>query len=544
MAAFDSPADSVRWDTFSTERTVLAVTRTMASTTRALDVLSLLADDERVQTCFTVAPRSQFDAGVDDLLATLGARNISWDDATRQEFDLAISASANGPLHQLQAPLMLLPHGAGHHKAMASATGASGRAGLSPDQLLRSGSVVASAIMLPGLDAQRILAHQCPQALERSRVAGDLTLQQLRRNADSRRLFRSALQVADDQLLLAVSSTWGSESLAGKLPDLPLRLLAELPSDEYKVALILHPNISARHSRYELNRRLSTARAAGLRVVPPEVGWQAAVLAADCLIGDHGSVSFYAADSLPVLFAPGSPSDLPVHSPVAKLIDASPTLDPAAPLRPQIEAALAAGSTEAAHACVGEAIAEGVDAARTFRSAVYELLRLPEPDTEPEPPPPVARAAHTTVSAHLVCAELSSQRDAVRLTRYPAAAAARPPDYAYLAVSADEPRPRLRESAAVLVDLTCSATPTARLEELLRQYPGCRTVAVVYADGVAVRSRDFPEGTQLTVNLTVYGLDAAAAASACHAYAKAGALPKATVKVQIGSSAYPLTISR
>ncbi|MFC7740294.1 hypothetical protein ACFQXA_03960 [Nocardiopsis composta] len=56
-----------------------------------------------------------------------------------------------------------------------------------------------------------------------------------------------------------------------------------------------------------------------MRLIPPEQGWQAALVAADAVIGDHGSVTYYAAAlGRPVLLAafdegevlPGSHIDL------------------------------------------------------------------------------------------------------------------------------------------------------------------------------------------------------------------------------------------
>ena len=64
----------------------------------------------------------------------------------------------------------------------------------------------------------------------------------------------------------------------------------------------LHPNIWALHGRRQVLAWLADHMAAGLGVVPPQEGWRAALVGADVVIGDHGSVTRYgAALGVPVL---------------------------------------------------------------------------------------------------------------------------------------------------------------------------------------------------------------------------------------------------
>jgi hypothetical protein len=116
----------------------------------------------------------------------------------------------------------------------------------------------------------------------------------------------------------------------------------------------------------------------GLRVLPPDRGWQAAVIASDIVIGDHGSCTMYAAASgTPTLIAteppplwPGSPADVLVRN--------TPRLDHDQELWPQLAKAMAdhrGPDTELAELIT----ARPGRAAAIVRSTMYGLLGLPEP---------------------------------------------------------------------------------------------------------------------------------------------------------------------
>ncbi len=102
-----------RWATVGATRRVLAVARNLASAGRLADVLTVFASDSRVQTLFTMVKGSAFDDGLHEFLSETRARIVPWRQAVRSGFDLALAASANGDLHELRAPLLLMPHGAG-----------------------------------------------------------------------------------------------------------------------------------------------------------------------------------------------------------------------------------------------------------------------------------------------------------------------------------------------------------------------------------------------------------------------------------------------
>ena len=99
------------WRTVPQVRTVLVVVHTVTAATRLFDVLGLWARDSRVQTVFTCTGTSAFSQGTEEFLRDRGIEPITWQAAVEREFDLAVAASYGGPLHDVQAPLLILPHG-------------------------------------------------------------------------------------------------------------------------------------------------------------------------------------------------------------------------------------------------------------------------------------------------------------------------------------------------------------------------------------------------------------------------------------------------
>jgi hypothetical protein len=85
-------------------------------------VLPILADDPRVQVHFTCPDSSPFRGQISEYLTERSVTPISWETARETRFDLAIAASHGGPLHQLKAPLIVLPHGMGYNKYLVPKT--------------------------------------------------------------------------------------------------------------------------------------------------------------------------------------------------------------------------------------------------------------------------------------------------------------------------------------------------------------------------------------------------------------------------------------
>ncbi|MFB6567737.1 CDP-glycerol glycerophosphotransferase family protein [Streptomyces noursei] len=395
--------DPERWQTFRGERLVIAVARTVTSTVRVLDVLRpVLRDDPRVHLVFAFDPTSAFNDGVHALLRSVGARVLPWHQFARTDPDLIVTATENADLTAAHhtCPVLVLPHGVGFHKVVPDARSDRDRlAGVVPDALLRSGRA-RLAISHPDQAAQLAAAH--PATAGRTLLVGDPCYDALLGGRALRATYRAALGIADGRRLIMISSTWRDRSVLGRDPALPARLLAELPLDDYAVALVTHPNITSAHGGYALRSHLGSAHDAGLLTIPPTAGWQATLLAADLLIGDHGSVTFYgAALGTPLLLGAFSDDEAVAGTPMAELGRIAPRLQREAPLRPQVERALGLGRGpaddtperlrkvgESAFATPGRALAR-------LRTAVYDLLRLPEPENgaplplhAPEPPVP------------------------------------------------------------------------------------------------------------------------------------------------------------
>ncbi|MFF4409406.1 hypothetical protein [Streptomyces sp. NPDC001404] len=108
--------DAADWATVTPERTVLGVIHNVTSATRLLDLLKPFEGDTRVHALFTCTGSSAFEAGIREFIAERQLPYISWEEAKREKFDLAVSSSRGGDLQQLNAPLIGAPHGAGYNK--------------------------------------------------------------------------------------------------------------------------------------------------------------------------------------------------------------------------------------------------------------------------------------------------------------------------------------------------------------------------------------------------------------------------------------------
>ncbi|MCG6495172.1 hypothetical protein [Kitasatospora sp. A2-31] len=467
------PADD-RWDTWPVRARVLAVSRTLTSATRVLEVLSLLRGQRGIRCYLTVNPGSAFAAGLDDHLRGIpGVTLLTWQEATRYRFDLAVACAVHSSMHRLHAPLVVLPHGAGYNRLVPESTGDTvSTAGLSRNELTHRGRVFPAVVGLSHREQFRRLERSCPEALPRAREIGDLSYDRMVVSLGSRDAYRAALGAVDGRRLVVVSSTWSAHSLAGRDLDLPLRLVGRLPADEYTVAVVLHPNIWARHDPRAL---FDAAARAGLRLIPPHQGWQAALVAADCLIGDHGSVSFYgAALGRPILLAATGATELDPHSPTHAFGRAAPALDPAGDLLAQVEAAIADHDPAALRAVTDLSLGHRGRSAAVLRDVLRSYLpEIDEPDEEPglTPHPVPVPSAAPAPTAYRVTGHVTGTE--VRLRRYPVGPD-RGPARGFLSVSAEEPRPALRRSAEVLARTTVRAEQPAEhwLAATLAGLPG------------------------------------------------------------------------
>ncbi|GHH48016.1 hypothetical protein [Lentzea cavernae] len=366
--------DAHRWVTRRDCRTVLAVVHTVTSGERVLEAVELLENDHRVQVVFTRAP-DVFGNGVEDLLRATGGVVLPWEQAVREEFDLALAASF-GSLHQVHAPVVVMPHGAGYAKGHRSATGRLHPYGLDSQRLLHNGRPTARVVVLSHENQLDVLREQCPEALGVAEVIGDLCYDRLVASLPARAAYREALGVAPEQELVVVTSTWGTGSLFGMHLDLVARLLDELPADRFQLAALAHPGVWFSHGPRQVRAWLADCVDAGLRLFTPELDWRAALVAADHVVGDHGSTTAYAAAiGKPVLLVE-SPARLAIagNAPQARLRELAPTLRTDLPLAGQLT-----GRFDITGELAGTVTSRPGRAAGSLRQSCYRLLGLTEP---------------------------------------------------------------------------------------------------------------------------------------------------------------------
>ena len=467
---------------------MLGVARTLTSAVRLLEALELLRGDLRIQVLFAVDATSAFAEGTAGLLADVGARVVPWEQLVDADVDLVVTASENVDLGAVRAPVVVLPHGVGFHRCVPDSNGPGTRlSGLVPRQY-RAGREVRLVASHPDQVAQ--LAAADPDAAARATVVGDVCFDRLLASRRLRPAYRRRLGVDDDRRLVVLSSTWGRRSLLGSWPELPARLLGQLPVDEYRVAMILHPNVWSRHSPWQVRAWLADARDAGLLLVPPTSGWQACVVAADVVVGDHGSVTFYAAAlGVPVLLAAFGDDEAVPGTPLAELARRAPRLRSDHDLHPQLDAATAAHDPTLARALTDATFAHTGEVQGLLRGLLYRQVGLPEPNAPaaarawPVPEPEAVAVRSFAVVTTLL------DPGTVEVERYPARLASLPDESAtvctHRAAYDDEPDPVAAESASVIVREPVTDVPRASAwtTETLRRYPGARIAAAATAGG-------------------------------------------------------------
>jgi hypothetical protein len=379
----DVHSEARRWRTVNVERVALVAAHTVASLMRLEDIIPLIEVDSRVQLVFTQVPDELGD-GVERRLRNLEVPVIPWEEATQRPFDLAISAS----LHQMERirarHRFAAPHGAGYNKLWPLLDWAGAREdrpvyGLDRRSLMHNGQPVFDAIVLPHHDHLATLEKQCPESVPAAVLAGDPCLDRLVASLPDRETYRSRLGVRKGQVLVAVASTWGTQSLMATHRDLLLRLPAELPGN-HKVIATVHPAVWAEHGARQVRVWLRDVREAGVDLVDVGEDWRALVTAADVLVADHSSVSVYAAAiGLPVLLSHFAKDEVDPNSIMAELAQLSPRLDPNRSLFEQLVAARMAPPIQWGAAFARVSAAPG-GSAPLLREALYRLLQLNKPD--------------------------------------------------------------------------------------------------------------------------------------------------------------------
>ncbi|WP_157756671.1 hypothetical protein [Plantactinospora sp. KBS50] len=345
-----------------------------------LDVIDLVEGDPRVQVVFTVPP-DVFNHQVTRHLERLGALVLPWHQAVRERFDLGVAASYGG-LHQLHTPLLVMAHGAGHGKRVRprSHGGPSLKDpavyGLDPQRLTHSGRVLPAVLALSHEQELAVLRRQCPEALPVAFVVGDPCADRLVASVPLRREYRRALGVDDHQELVVISSTWGRDGLFGHRPDLLPLLMNQLPAGRFRIAALLHPAVWDAHGHRQIRAWLGDCRRAGLLLPEPTEDWRGVVVAADHIIGDHGSVTAYAAAiGRPIRLLPDLRMMPAAGTPQHLVTVGAPRLDPGEPLLPQ----LASPGRLDQQAVMAALTAQPGRAGTLLRRVMYRLLGLVEP---------------------------------------------------------------------------------------------------------------------------------------------------------------------
>ncbi|EHM27131.1 hypothetical protein SPW_4484 [Streptomyces sp. W007] len=496
-------ADAGRWSTFHGEKTLVVAARTVTSTVRVLECLpALLRGDARVTVVFAHDSTSAFSDGVLELLHDAGCRIIPWAQVRQAEPDLILTASENIDVPEGHCPVLVLPHGIGFQKQVPDSRSPRDRlSGVVPDSLLESGRAWL-AISHPSQEEQLLSSH--PKAAGRTLLVGDPCYDELLVSAGRADAYRQALGVPAGHRLVVLSSTWGRTSLIGQDPDLAARILAALPYDEFRVAAIVHPNVWSGHGSWQIRTLLAPALEAGLMLIPHIHAWRPALVAADVVVGDHGSVTLYgAALGKPVLLGAFG-SEAVDGTAAAGLGRAAPRLNALGDVREQITSALARQAPDRFAAIAAGAFDRPGQALARLRTALYHLLDL----TEPMPAPPPAlylgepEAAGAEVTAWTVISSVSprAEPNTVTVRRRPAAVAPyggvnRNADkdedetvgrFRHLACDERERDRRLVESASVLLCGAPAPSSTAALrwiDDALARLPGCRLAATALSGG-------------------------------------------------------------
>lgn len=497
-------ADSDRWVSVRARRTVLGVVHNVTSATRLLDLLAVFAGDSRVETVFTCTGSSALDAGTAEFLTGRGMLQVPWAQAKTGKFDVAIATSRGGDLHELRTPLIGAPHGAGYNKRLAPESGGSVPVsfGLAPEWLMHNGEVVPAAIVLSHEEQRERLTVSCPQAAPLSVVAGDPCCDQLRASAPFRADYRRALGVRPGQKLVVVSSTWGDGSiLAADDPDKAVlrRALAELPLDEYRVLAAVHPNAWYGHGAWQMQNWLAPLVEHGLILpVPDSQTWKAALLAADRLLGDHGSLTLYGVWlAVPAVLGSFAEAKVAVPSPMAGLGALLPRLSPHAGVQVQLEDAAErqAGSEELGGIRSALTSRPGRSAA-LLRQLFYGLLELPEPERPAAPsmvPLPDVTVGRSFPAEPPVFVSTGLRDRAAYLRRFPAALQRRTAERhlagTHLLADIDHPDAEWVRSADVLTVPPGRGLQTAGADAwaaVFRRHPGLAVLAIEQDAGGAV----------------------------------------------------------
>ena len=367
------------------QRRVLVMALAMTSVQRLLDIAALLQSDLRIELVFSIPP-SVLRQGTARLLAAYGVPLMPWKQASAETFDLAVSADFAGIL-DVDAPVVVFPHGTSRN----SPTRPRGRGsipvpgpviGLNRSDLMHAGMPVPAVLALGHERELELLEEEGTEALPIAAVVGDPCYDRITDSTALRGAYRAALGLKPGQKLVVATSTWRENSLLGGAADLVENLIDQLPAPEYHVVLLTHPNLWAPHGAFQMHAWSDRLVRRGLVLAPPEADWQPIMMAADWIVGDHGSVTLYgAAVGVPVLLGAFPEADVHPRSAVAALGALAPRLTAAAPITQQLGHAAEQFNSTAMARTAGLITSEPGGFARNARQLLYSMLGLGQPAT-------------------------------------------------------------------------------------------------------------------------------------------------------------------
>ncbi|MGW4826253.1 hypothetical protein ACWEOG_01635 [Amycolatopsis japonica] len=464
---------------------MLVVARTLTSAYRLLEAWTLFRDDFRIRLLFTINGTSAFSDGVEEVLRHAGVRLVSWEAVRdkRVTYDLVLSASENIDFQAITKHTVVLPHGLGFNKYVPDSNGDGIRlAGLPPEEVLRAGD---ATVVLSHPEQRQQLAAVSPASTGQTEIVGDPTMAQLLESQGLRDRFREAFGTLD-RTFVVLASTWRPDSLLGRWRSLPSMLLAELPADLYQVCVAIHPNVWSFYGRAQISRWFASALDAGLLLLPPDSGWQAALIAADQVITDHGSLGLFAAAlDKPILHA-GPSSEIVDGTPPDELLREATELVRNTPLRQQLDHYRSVHQPGRFDHITARVFAHTSEADSNLRNLIYRRLTLTPPSDELSP----RRFSVPDVDLHSVTSYVVDTVEvadgALHLTRYPAAVQ---PDRSgretHVVADETEPTVKILERAAVIVRDRTLGSPEAHrwAASALAANPGARVAITATARG-------------------------------------------------------------
>ncbi|MFE1591955.1 hypothetical protein [Nocardia sp. NPDC058705] len=393
-------------------------------------------------------------------------------------------------------------------------------------------------------DQHAQLAAASPHAAACTAIVGDPTYDRLLASLGLRTRYRAAFGTGD-RTLVTLASTWGTESLIGRRSELPAQLLAALPVDSYQVVVVLHPNVWARYGRLQIELWLASALDAGMVLMPPESGWHAALIAADIVVSDQGSLGLFAAALDRPMLMVGPAAETVSGTPVAALAAAAPTLHPDHDLRRQLDAAVTTHRTGRYQHIADQVFADVGIAAHNVQSLIYRELGVALPaHTTPASRIPVPECDFRPVHSFVVRADRTTDA-ALGLVRIPAAVwqyrHADPLPETHVVAGEAEPDPKIIERAAAITHDRELDPGLGRhwARSILIDYPGARLAVARTPHGAVAALRG---GMTVTaVSTSSHPHHAALIASALYCRLLDGCLDDQ--RITVGAGAHTMDIS-